>query len=674
MMSTTDSRRSPGLVRRLLTAFGLMVVTAFLVLLPATAASAGPAVGGAVTAAGAVTSFGSVTAAGGERMTDFKAAYDLQTDGSMKVKETITWQFADGARNHGIFRNIVVRMGYNNEEGKYRSYAMSDVSVSSPTGAPDQFKVSQNGASNQIRIGNADDYTSGTQVYQVDYTLAAVLNPIAGDQKPAATAGAASTVELNYNVFGTNETTERDNVSVSVTGPAASTKVLCFEGVNQSDTPCQGAAGDLTTFMAKTLASGDAMTVIASYPASAFDPGLKPDVREGDSGSATGSAAAPAVNAAAWAGGIGAPVLAAAVMGALVYTRGRDEKYADLTPGLSPTAGTAGAAATTLGGRTTVAVQFTPPQGVQPGMVGTVMDETANPIDVSATVIDLAVRGFLTIEETGKDGMFSHNDWTLTRLAPPTNERLLPYERMVYDGIFSSRGDVVSLSELKNTFATTLKSVQAEMYREVVSRGWFRSSPQAQRGVWQGLAVVLAVAGGLLLFWGRAALSTLLGGAFTGGAALGVGLILAGGIVYVLGGKMAAKTAEGSAVYAQSLGFKEYLVTAEAGQIAFDEASNIFSRYLPYAVVFGVADRWAKTFADVARAAEAANQSLVMPTWYLWSGAAFPDFAGIANGVDNFSSTSTGTFASTPGSSGGSGFSGGGFSGGGGGGSSSGSW
>jgi uncharacterized membrane protein len=185
---------------------------------------------------------------------------------------------------------------------------------------------------------------------------------------------------------------------------------------------------------------------------------------------------------------------------------------------------------------------------------------------------------------------------------------------------------------------------------------------------------MLAVLGGVILFWGRPALDAILGTQFTGGITLGVGLVVAGGIVWFLGGKMAAKTAEGSAVLAQSLGFKEYLTTAEAGQIEFEEASNIFSRYLPYAVVFGVADRWARTFAQVAAAAEAAGQPLLMPTWYVWSGATFPDFTSIASGVDSFSTTSTGTFTSTPGSTGGSGFSSGGFSGGGGGGSSSGSW
>lgn len=622
---------------------------------------------------------GAAGAAGGEGMQSFAAVYDLQPDGSMKVTETITWRFPSGEQRHGIFRDVVVRMGYNNEENRYRYYDLTDVAVSSPSGAPDTFRVSDNGAAKEIRIGSASEYTSGTQVYKVSYTLHNVLNPITADGKPATGTAPADTVELNYNVFGTNEMTQRDTVSVTVSAPAAATKVLCYHGPSGATTQCTGSPGDPSRFSAGPLAPGDAMTVIASYPASAFGD-VHADVRNGGAGSSVGSEAAPAVNAAAWIGGVGAPVLALAVMGMLVWTRGRDERYADLTPGLSPVPGSGsapdgtGTPATVRGGSPAVAVQFQPPKGVQPGMVGTIIDETANPIDVSATVIDLAVRGFLRIEENEAGGMFSRTDWTLTRLDPPARERLLPYEQSLLDGIFATRGDEVRLSDLKNTFASTLKSIQRQMYQEVVTRGWFRSSPQTQRGVWQALGVVIAVLGGLLLFYGRPAISAILGGGFSGGVALGVGLLLAGIIVWVLGGRMAAKTAEGSAVLAQSLGFKDYLTTAEAGQIAFEEASNIFSRYLPYAVVFGVADRWARTFAEVARAAEAANQPLLMPTWYVWSGNAFPDFTSIASGVESFSTTSTGTFTSTPGSSGSSGFGGGGFSGGGGGGSSSGSW
>ena len=611
---------------------------------------------------------GSARAVGDEAMERFAVVYDLQPDGSVHVSETITWRFPSGEQRHGIFRNIVVRMGFQDQDGKYRFHDLTDVSVSSPSGAPANFHVSDNGAAKEIRIGNLDEWTEGTQVYELRYTLHNVLNPIAG------TGGGPDTVEFHYNVFGSNETTQRDRVNVVVNAPVASTQVACFEGETGSDTQCQAKAGSPTTFAAMGLAPGEAMTIIAGYPAAAFD-SPRPDVRDGNADSTYGGGAASAANAAATAAGLAAPVLALAVMGALVWTRGRDERYADLTPGLAPSATDRASQPTTRGGPDTIAVQFQPPAGVPPGLVGTILDERANPIDVSATVIDLAVRGYLRIEEVEGGGMFKRTDWNLVRLDPPARGTLLPYERRLLDGIFSTRGDVVALSELKNTFASTLRRIQSDMYDEVVTRHWFRSSPQLQRGMWQGLGIVLAVIGGMILFYGQGAITALLGSAFTGGAVLGIGLLVSGAIVWFLGGRMAAKTAEGSAVLAQSLGFKEYLTTAEAGQIAFEEASNIFSRYLPYAVVFGVADRWASTFAEVAQAAEAVGQPILMPTWYVWSGAAFPDFGSIASGVEGFSTTSTGTFTSTPGSSGSSGFSGGGgFSGSGVGGSSSGSW
>src|SRR4051812_24175329 len=262
---------------------------------------------------------GAARAAGGEGMDSFVAVYDVQADGSMKVTETITWRFPSGGQRHRIFRDIVVRMGYNNEPNRFRYYDLTDVAVSSPSGAPDSFRVSDNGAAQEIRIGSASEYTSGTQIYEVSYTLHNVLNPISADGKPVTGNVPADTVELNYNVFGTNEATARDRVSVTVNAPAASTKVLCFTGASGSTTPCQGSPGEPSRFSAQGLGSGDAMTVIASYPASAFHD-VRPDVRNGDAGSSVGSAAAPAANAAAWIGGVGAPVLALALMGALVWT------------------------------------------------------------------------------------------------------------------------------------------------------------------------------------------------------------------------------------------------------------------------------------------------------------------------------------------------------------------
>lgn len=635
----------------------------------------------------------------------FEATYDLDKDGGVAVTETITQLFDDALGvHHGIYRSITVRQGVQGQADAYRYYAMSEVSVSSPTGANTDLQQIDNGNEITLKIGSAKVTVSGTQTYVVRYRLAKVMNPQA-DQ----------TAEFYYNVF-TSDAMAKSRVSLAVTAPAAATEVRCGRGAE--GTPCATAtAGSPARFVVADLVPYEDLTVALRYPVAAFNP-LRPDIRSG--GSPLGEGQAVAASYAALAAGVLLPLAAIVGMTALVATRGRDEWYAGLTPGLTPgAAGSAGPGAlpvpqapgipaatsarwqtvtgaarrdppapapaapahpTRRGGTPTIAVQFTPPPGVQPGLVGTIVDESADTLDVSATVIDLAVRGFLQIEEVASGGMFKRTDWQLTRLVPRPEESLRPYESTVLEGLFAQSNPVL-LSDLKNRFAETLATAKHEMYAEVVQRGWFRSSPERQRAGWRLLGGVLAGGGAVMLFTLGSAMRGVdrtagIGLPVSSGVILGAGTLVAGLVVILLGGRMAAKTAAGSATLAQSLGFRQYLLTAEAGQIRWEEAQDIFSRYLPFAIVFGVAQRWAETFQSVAQAAAAAGQPLSMPTWYLYQGALFPDFGGIVSGVDDFSTSASGTFQSTPGSSGGSGFgsSGGSFSGGGIGGSSSGTW
>ncbi|MEO6143585.1 MAG: DUF2207 domain-containing protein [Dermatophilaceae bacterium] len=610
---------------------------------------------------------------GGERILSFTADYNLASDGSMEVAETLVWQFGAG-EHHGIKRNVTVRQGVSSPPDKYRFYEMSDVGASSPTGANAEVFVSELGADNVIRIGSATEPFEGEQqqTYVVKYRLAHVAN------------GFPDHSELFWNVTGARFEIPVDSVKVTVHGPAAVTDALCFKGAERSADPCEASAGQTATFAATGLGPREQVTVVASLPVSAFTD-TTPDLRDGEtgfSGDSSGSQMSPALakglGLLGYGGGFAIPVAAAVLMGGLVWKRGRDEQYAGLTPGLSPVEGAPGPV--THGQKGPVAVQFAPPKGIRPGLVGTIIDEEANTVDVSATVVDLAVRGHLTIEEVESGAVFKRTDWQLTQLVPPAQaEPLLPYEETLLNGIFAG-SNPVRLSDLKNKFHTTLATAKSQMYSEVTRLGWFRRSPERARRGWIALGTFL-IGAGLVSGWFlgfRSAETDRVGGlsfVVPSGIVLAAGLLLAGAIIRVLGKRMAAKTAGGSAVLAQSLGFKQYLVTAEANQIRFEEAQDIFSRYLPYAIVFGVADRWAGTFSEVAEAATAAGQSIGMPGWYVFAGhGGFGDFSGIASGVDSFSTMASGTFTSTPGSSGSSGFGGGGFSGGGGGGGGGSSW
>ncbi len=74
-----------------------------------------------------------------------------------------------------------------------------------------------------------------------------------------------------------------------------------------------------------------------------------------------------------------------------------------------------------------------------------------------------------------------------------------------------------------------------------------------------------------------------------------------------------SRTPAGTAVLAQTEGFRRYLATAEADQLRFEEGEDLFSRYLPFAVAFGLTERWTRIFAELA----ARGVDLPVPTWYV---------------------------------------------------------
>src|SRR5207248_3355224 len=118
----------------------------------------------------------------------------------------------------------------------------------------------------------------------------------------------------------------------------------------------------------------------------------------------------------------------------LMWTRGRDRRFTG-----SPVDAVYGSAEgdqpVPLFERGAVPVEFQPPDGLRPGQVGTLQNEAANPLDVTATIVDLAVRGYLRIEEIPKKHFWGKPDWRLVQLKEPDQD-LLDYERILFGGLF----------------------------------------------------------------------------------------------------------------------------------------------------------------------------------------------------------------------------------------------
>ncbi len=587
---------------------------------------------------------------GDRAITRYDVTATANPDGTVDVLLDFSFDFADSP-GHGPYLTLVTRQEIADDPDHYRVLAITDVQAMSPSGAPADVQTDEEDNGLAIRIGDERiDDVSGVQDYVVSYTVAGI---------PNSGVGAAGEDEIYWNVIGSAWEIPLEDISVAVMAVAPVVEADCRVGDVGSRTRCDSfdVDGGSATFSQGRLEPGEGMSVILAYPEGSFggvEPILAPRRTFSNSLGVDGPAGIIAV--VATVGGLG-------LIGVRARRRGRDREYLGLTPGLAPTSIDAGDTGPRR--KRPIAVQFTPPAGVRPGEIGTLTDEIADPHDVTATIIDLAVRGYLTIEELPAEGK-EKRDWRLIRTMDRDWSDLADFEVTLLRGFFPhSSAQETTLTALSTTFHEVMSSAQQALYAEVVARGWFAESPQGVRLRWVGLGIVALVVG---------VIATVGLGLLAGLAVLGVPLILIGILTMALSGAAPARTAAGTAVLAQALGFKQYLEKAEADQIRFEEGEDLFSRYLPYAIAFGVAERWADLFNQLA----AQGAPVPEPTWYIspYHGVGTAIWAsGFASSINSFSDIATTAIAATPASSGGSGFSaGGGFSGGGIGGGGGGGW
>ena len=583
-------------------------------------------------------SVGSAAADEGWVIETFDAQIAIQPDGSLEIAETLAVDFRR-LKKHGIFRDVPVIYDY--DETNNRVYELDVKSVTDREGRSWPYETDWEGSMFRMKIGDPDVTISGPQSYRIAYRVRGALNAFSDHD------------ELYWNVNGewpvrTNRTIV--NVTLPAGGP---TEIACFQGLQGSRETCRSTttARGATFESTRPLGENEQLTIVVGLPKGVVRepvPSLERKPRT--------FAEVFTVNEFT----VGAMVaMLVAVFGGLGWSWwrfGRDRRYASVYYlSDNPAEETRPLLASDP-----IVVEYEPLDKLRPAQLGLILDERADPLDVTATIVDLAVRGYLRIAEVEREGVFGGianllggRDWELTRTDRATSD-LLPYERTIYDGLFDG-ASAVNLSFLKKRFYTHLSRAQSQLYEDAMRRKWFTLSPDKARSYW-------LMAGFGIMFLGGGLVALL-------GLTLGAGLVavpvtIGGLALIVLANWMPKRTAIGREALRRTLGFRQYVATAETDRQAFSERENLFSEYLPYAIVFGCVDKWARAFEGLES----------MPnTSYWYVGHSHFHAANFSRDLSGFSSAVSSTIVSTPGSSGGSGFSGG-SSGGGGGGGGGGSW
>ena len=328
------------------------------------------------------------------------------------------------------------------------------------------------------------------------------------------------------------------------------------------------------------------------------------------------------------------PVFALLVMFGLWWLKGRD-----------PDAGLS------------VAPQYEPPKNMTPAEVGALVDDSVDARDLTSTLVDLAVRRYIDIDETEEEGLLFKSKDYLFKLVRQRSQwsGLAPHELTLLNKLFPDT-DERRLSSLKNTFYTTVPRLKKDILSALKSKGMYRLDPDMAM-FWRIVGAVISAAPFVWLHMsGRAPV-------FQSPAYLGVAVVASLIIVWLFGRQLTAKTLAGVRAHVRIRGFQEFMDRVDRDRLK-RMPPDTFEKFLPFAMALGVEERWAKAFEGIVQQP---------PQWYHGTGAR-PHFSPyvFSQALRSMSNTAHQTFVSAPrasssgsGFSSGGGFSGGGFSGGG---------
>jgi uncharacterized membrane protein YgcG len=527
----------------------------------------------------------------------FDTLLTLRSDGALTVTETLHPRF--GGQWNGIWRSIPV--DYETPQGLRFHLRLHPLSITDGARRALRWEASRQGWDQKLKVW-VPDARDATRTVVLRYAVANAVRFFPDHD------------ELYWNVTGNGWEAPIEEASARMILPPRATGVHATaytgrRGARGTDAQVTVLPdGEVRVQMLRALGMHEGLTVVVGW-----DKGAVPEP----------GPLARAVNVVRDNWPLALPLAILPLMFALWRAYGRDPE------------------------RRPVAVRYEPPAALTPAEAAALVDNDTDKQDVSATLVDLAVRGFLEIDEP------IPGEYVFQRRRSPADwEALAGHESRLLCGIFGGHGESVPLAELKNEFHTHLPGIKRAIVGGLMKRGYYRTRPTTVRNGWLvGAAALGIVIGcGSQTSWGALAAAP---SAFVIGGIASALLVAAFALV------MPARTIAGTRALEAVLGFREFLSRVDGDRYRRQPLTpELFDRFLPYAMAFGVERKWAAAFREIYR---------TPPTWYHGParGYAF-DSDVLTQDLSRLGQQANTVFASTPPqASGGSGFSGGGFSGGG---------
>ena len=574
----------------------------------------------------ALVSFSRVSYADTEAIDNFDVRIAIQKDGAVLVREVITYNFGANQK-HGIFRDIPLTAA----DGPQLDITVS--SVADEAGRSYQYVVSDSDNIFHIKIGDPNILVSGIKTYVIDYQVYNAVRTFSGRS------------EFYWNVTGNQWPVEIRKAVASVTSPgssASNARMDCFtgsQGSTQRNCSFNSGGGFANYSITRPLNIKEGLTIVFGIPLGYIDniyipPSAPPQSYNDDT----------RINS-QW-------FLITFVLGAitilLIYRAAR-KKPRPIIP-------------RELRGQSVV-IEYNPPDNLSPIETGTLLDRRVDSVDISSIIIDLAIRGYLKIHPATEQikSWPDKRDFELMKLKDGTDLRSA--DKRMFDLLFDGRNSV-KLSDLKQFEKTprTVKRIKTDIKRHLQKEGYLKQVTEDGSRKFNGfLLVTIAV---LITFF--------ILDDFQKFFFLLIPIVIFTFIISLIKNFLkSGLTPRGLAAVAKILGFRKFLQLTEKDKLEFLNAPELqpemFEKFLPYAMVLGVEDKWAKKFENIYKTSPVWYENPTISTFnsYVLIGD-LSLFSGSFNHVFDITSLRSGSRFS-------SGFSGG-FSGGGSGGGGGSSW
>ncbi|MCA9366551.1 DUF2207 domain-containing protein [Candidatus Kaiserbacteria bacterium] len=542
-----------------------------------------------------------------EHIANFVSDITIDPGGSFVVTEIITYDF-DATLKHGIFRTIPLTHPQPASSWYKKRYI--DVSVESVTldRGDVPYELSSGSDELEIKIGDPNVTISGEHVYTIVYEVRGALQYLDD-----------GTTELYWNVTGTEWPVPMTGATAVVRAPigALHDTRSCYVGGVGDTSSCKSitaSSSEQVTFISHQMLPGEGMTIAQE---------LDSDVVGTQILERTPTWWMWLIGGLAWL----------LVLGRFVYGY-RTEYKPDVA----------------------VVSQYEPYEDMKPMFSGVLIDGQLNARDISAGLVYLAEQGFLTITKTSRKVLlvFETDDYDVT-LKRPASEVETEFLRTVLGLLFDGAaavGTTVALSELRTDTSKqranqkALAELRKAVIEDLIERGYF------ERLLSVPVLILVAVTAVSLFIFVVPILAM-----YIGAVAAPLALIVIGSVI-ILGFMYQRRTRKGYEALNHLKGFKEFLSVTDRERFDFhnapEKSPQQFMEYLPYAIAFGVEEKWAEVFKDVA---------LPNPDWY--QGNTGTTFSAVALSRDlgaftNSFTTSSGSSASSGGGSVGGGAGGGG--------------